>query len=169
YDQHGRTTTIQGPQEKAAGQAWTLRFSYSPACATPASTDSAAPSCISSARTEHADRQIGTDGKVSYKTDPIETILLADGVGHVLQTSKDASVSSSAGTAAQDSMIASGRVAWDAMGRTIAQYHPTSSTKGSSNTQLQAPDSSAPPAMTEYDAQDRPVLSVQPDGTKTTM
>lgn len=167
YDQFGRTTAILGPQERAMGQPWTLRFSYSPACAMPDDND--APNCISSASTEHADRQLGVDGKVSYRADAIETLLLSDGVGRVLQTSKDASVAQSAGVAAQDSMIASGRTAWDALGRTVAQYHPTASPKGTGNLQLQAPDGSAPPATTEYDSHDRPVLSVQPDGTKTTM
>jgi hypothetical protein len=81
----------------------------------------------------------------------------------VLQTKKDASVAESAGSAARDMMIVSGRVAMDALGRAIAQYYPTAQTKGSADTAfLEATDDTAKPTETTFDALDRATLTIVP-------
>lgn len=102
--------------------------------------------------TEHADRDVASNGNVSYKPDPIETVLFTDGLKRVLQTKKDASVADTSGSVPQNKMIVSGRVAMDALGRSIAQYYPTASLKGGSDFSfLKAVDDSADPTVTEYD------------------
>jgi RHS repeat-associated protein len=164
YDSFGRTQSVLGPQEQAAGQAYTIRFGY-----TPYINLDLAP-VASRARTEHADRDVASNGQVSYKADPIDTMLFTDGMKRVLQTKKDASVSEGNGVAAQDKMIVSGRVAMDALGRSIAQYYPTAQTKGNADTTFDTSvDTSASPTVTDYDVLDRATRTALPDGTITSM
>jgi hypothetical protein len=56
--------------------------------------------------------------------DTIDTLLFTDGLKRVVQTKKDASIFTGDGSRPQDSMIVSGRVAFDHVGRTIAQCYP---------------------------------------------
>ncbi|MFA6902444.1 MAG: SpvB/TcaC N-terminal domain-containing protein [Gallionellaceae bacterium] len=166
YDSVGRTQSVLGPQEKAAGKPWTINFTYVPYL----DTDAAATANVSYAKTEHADRSVNSSGQVSYKADTIDTVLFTDGTKRVLQTKKDASVSAGNGTAAQDMMIVSGRVAVDALGRAIAQYYPTASSKGGSDLAfLKTEDDSAKPTVTVYDLLDRAKSTTLPDDTTTTM
>jgi RHS repeat-associated protein len=166
YDSVGRTKSVLGPQEKSAGKPWTINFTYVPYL----NTDATATSKESYAKTEHADRSVNSSGQVSYKADTIDTVLFTDGTKRVLQTKKDASVSAGNGTAAQDMMIVSGRVAVDALGRAIAQYYPTASTKGGSDLAfLKTVDETAKPTVTDYDVMDRASRTTLPDDTSTAM
>jgi len=166
YDSVGRTKSVLGPQEKANGRPWTINFTYVPYL----NTDAAATTLPSYAKTEHADRTANSGGQTSYQPNPIDTVLFTDGTKRVLQTKKDASVAATPGTAPQDMMIVSGRVAMDALGRAIAQYYPTAITKGSSDLSFISDwDLTAKPTTTDYDVLDRATSTTLPDTTTTTM
>src|SRR5574341_1823187 len=68
-------------------------------------------------------------------------------------------------------MTVSGRVRYDAFGRSVASWHPSWEPKGAheSGNAAFAPgfDASAPPPTTAYDLLDRPLLVAAPDGTQT--
>jgi len=77
-------------------------------------------------------RHVDKDADGAYKNSgTIDTILLTDGLKRVIQTKKDATVLEGNTNTAQDKMIVSGQIAFDAFGRTIAQRYPTTEQKAS--------------------------------------
>ena len=101
YDDVGRTEIIKGPYEQEKG-AKTIEFVY-----TPYKDLDAAP-FVSWAKTMHYDRDADDIAK-----DTIDTYLYIDGLKRVLQTKKDVAINGA------DKMTVSGRVVFDAFGRTI--------------------------------------------------
>src|SRR5258708_31114414 len=71
-DDLGRVTQVTGPYELAAGVSYTIRFDYHPASAVP------------SAHTTHYDP--------AHPGNDLETTTFIDGLGHQLQSKKDATI-----------------------------------------------------------------------------
>lgn len=148
YDKVGRVDTITGPYQ--AGTAFnTIKFTYNPQAVVP------------SALTRHIDtfRDIN---------DPIETVLFADGLKRVLQTKKDATIHTSQDTDPQHVMIASGRLIFDHVGRTVQQFYPVTEGLGNQGVFNFAFDSVQPTVMT-YDILDRNTKTTIPDNTSTSI
>jgi RHS repeat-associated protein len=147
YDAAGRPSTVVGPYE-AANNETTIGFEYHPDAATPYAV------------TRHIDRQAD-----AVHQDTIDTIQFVDGLDRVIQTKKDASVSTGPDTAPQIAMIVSGRVNYDFAGRAVEQLYPTTEAKGAANTTFQAMTDTVAPTRTTYDVLDRPTRIVLPDNT----
>src|SRR6478609_6994143 len=113
------------------------------------------------ARTRHIDvfRSAG---------DPIDTVLFTDGLKRVIQTKKDISLFTGPTSSPADVMSVSGRVIFDAMGRSVAQYYPVTESLGNPGVFNEAFDSIAP-TRTTYDVMDRTTRTVLPDNTVTSM
>jgi len=140
YDKFGRIETIVGPYQVGTMD-YTLKFEYhhdvQPAYAV----------------TQHVDTYRGA-GK------SIETVLFIDGLRRVVQTKKGATVK------AQDKMVVSGRIEFDFLGRSIAQYYPVVENLG--NKGVFNPNIDSVPTVTEYDVLDRSIHVTLPDKTSTT-
>ena len=109
YDSVGRVSTITGPYEITAGQT-TIGFEYHPEAVVPYAV------------TRHIDKDASGILKPSGT---IDTILFTDGLKRVLQTKKDAAIHASADSSPADSMIVSGRVLFDHVGRCRPHRLPT--------------------------------------------
>jgi len=147
HDAKGRVTTVTGPYENGLDRP-TIAFAYHPEAQVPW------------ALTRHFDTY-------QQAADPLETVLFIDGLKRVLQTKKDAAVGTN-GAASQDRMIVSGRVIFDHVGRTVAQYYPVPENLGSQGVFNPAFDSVAP-TRTSYDVLDRVRQVVIPDNTRTSL
>ncbi|MBN2753625.1 MAG: hypothetical protein JXR81_02030, partial [Candidatus Goldbacteria bacterium] len=150
YDKFGRLVYVIGPFEAGTTKK-TIEFEYHPEADVPY------------ALTKHYDPYRDAAG-----VDTIDTLLFTDGLKRVLQTKKDASIFTAEGTAPQDSMIVSGRVVFDHVGRTIEQYYPVTEAKGSNDYFNETRDTQLPTLMV-YDALDRNIKTTIPDGTFTTI
>lgn len=152
YDQYGRTTAVYGPYDQGTGTP-TIRFEYHPEAPVPF------------AASFHLDRDANGNLKPGGT---IDTILFTDGLKRVIQTKKDATIHVSPISGTQDVMTVSGRVLFDELGRTTEQYYPVTEAKGGNFSFNPGFDTIAP-TRTVYDAIDRTVRTVLPDGTTTSM
>ncbi|HVQ93577.1 MAG TPA: GH-E family nuclease [Mycobacteriales bacterium] len=148
YDTVGRLASVVGPRE-AGDSRPTIAFEYHPEAAVPYAV------------TRHADRE--ADGRL--RTDTIDTIAFADGLGRIVQTKKDATVATAPGAAAADVMTVSGRSVFDSLGRAVEQTFPITEPKGAANTRLNPGVDTAPPTRVSYDILDRPLRTVLADGS----
>jgi RHS repeat-associated protein len=146
YDAFGRLATVVGPYEQGTGRI-TLAFQYNPNAAVPW------------ALTRHID-------VFRSLSDPIETALFTDGLKRVVQTKKDGAVSPVSGTTASDVMVVSGRVIFDAFGRTVEQFYPVTEPLGQAGT-FNAAFDTVQPTRTTFDVLDRVTSVVIPDNTTT--
>lgn len=144
-DAKGRVSTITGPYELAAGLPYTIAFDYDPD----------AP--VAYARTRHYDPETGGD---------IETYTFMDGFQRPVQVKKTGAMFAGDGVPDAMRMLVSGRVKFDAFGRTIEARHPVAETLGTEAAFNTNPDNIAP-ARTEYDVLDRPLKTILPDGATT--
>jgi RHS repeat-associated protein len=156
-DSWGRTVTIQGPKEIAAGKPFTIRHTYTGREPAPAGTTR--QRAVSMAITEHYDPQ---HSNIPNSPDnPIKTYTYCDGLGRIVQTRKEAAVNG------VEKLVVSGHTVVDALGRTVASYYPTE--KNLTDLVFAfAPDQSAPAATTTYDVLDRPLVQTAPDASTTT-
>src|SRR5262249_13533455 len=125
YDNFGRLSSVIGPYEQASGR-HTIDINYPDTLVQ--LPPPAPPLPILSAKTSHIDTLL--DPQLASGTNHIETVLFTDGLKRVLQAKKEASAvdpSPAAGGAVGTPahvMTVSGRVVFDAFGRTIAQFYP---------------------------------------------
>jgi RHS repeat-associated protein len=149
-DSKGRVERIIGPYELANPDAdYTIRFEYHP--------DAEVPWAL----TQHFDEQ--------HPDNPIETVTFTDGLGRPLQVKKDVAIFSGAGQPDVEQRSVSGRVVFDAFGRTISQRYPVlealAEDKGMFNYEVDV----VAPSTTSYDEIDRALVTTLPDGAITTM
>ncbi|MFH8477069.1 SpvB/TcaC N-terminal domain-containing protein [Streptomyces sp. NPDC018000] len=149
YDSVGRLDKVTGPYEKDSDRA-TITFGYHPEAAVPYAT------------TKHLDRAAS-----GARDDTIDTVTFSDGLGRVLQTKKDASVSVSPGATPTQVMTVSGRLKFDHLGRAVERYYPVTEDKGAANTTFNTSFDSVAPTKETFDVLDRSVRTVQPDGVTT--
>ena len=110
YDNLGRTVIITAPYEIDNDVSYTVKMEYHPHNYGTMNIEQNSSNPYSYACTYHYDPQ--------HPNDPIRTTLIADGLGRLLQTKKDAEIGG------QEKSIVTGRVKYDCLGRTTEQYHP---------------------------------------------
>ena len=150
-DEWGRTVTIRGPKEIAAGKPFTIRYTYAGREAAP--TGSTRQRAVSMAMTENYDPE--------HPQNPIKTYTYCDGLGRIVQTRKEAEIGG------VEKLVVSGHTVVDALGRTVETYYPT---EKSLTDVLFAfdPDQSASASTVTYDILDRPLVQTAPDASTTT-
>lgn len=141
-DAKGRIDTITGPYELAAGRPYTILFEYYP--------DAAVPYGV----TKHFDPATGGD---------IQTLTFMDGLQRPVQVKKTGALFVDRNSPDQTVMIVSGRVVFDAFGRTVESYYPVTEPIGSNNYTLDTIFDPANPTKTTFDVLDRPITHTLPD------
>ncbi len=145
YDRSGRLESVLAP----ADTGYTLRFEYWITYG-----DTVHKGDNPWARTSHFD--------IQHPDNPLSTTVIADGLGRVVQTRKDAEVNGS------ETSLVSGVVVYDCFGRAVKQFYPF--TDGVlTETYFQSDTSNGRASTTTYDILDRQILVTQPHGVKTTM
>ena len=145
-DDLGRISTITGPFELEAGLPYTIAFEYHPEAEVPW------------AGTKHYDP--------AHPDNDLETVTFIDGINRTLQVKKDGAIHTAPQDDDEEQMIVSGRLTFDAFGRTTENYHPITEAKGSEGTFNLAYDGIAPTRNT-FDVLDRELTVVLPDNATT--
>jgi RHS repeat-associated protein len=143
-DNVGRVKTITGPYEKT-GANKTIEFTYHPNDAIPW------------ALTKHYDP--------SNPKNTLNTVVLVDGLGRILQTKKDIALFDGEGKPDVEKMSASGKVVFDAFGRPVAAYYPTVGMADDASLSAYVDvEDSIDPTTTTYDILNRELVLTSPDG-----
>ncbi len=145
YDRGGRLESILAP----ADTNYTLRFEY---WITYGDTVHADDSPW--ARTSHYD--------IQHPDNPIQTTLICDGLGRVVQTRKDAEIDG------EEMSLVSGVALYDCFGRAVREFHPFTNNVLTETHFMPDTSSGMASAMT-YDILDRQTLITQPHGVRTAM
>lgn len=147
-DDIGRVSTIIGPYENGGGSTsnYTIKFEYHPEASVPY------------ALTSHFDSQ--------HPKNDLQTSIFIDGLGRVLQTKKDVAIFNGDGKSDTEMMSVSGRVIFDAFGRTTKAYYQTAEAIGSPASFNKNFDTVSP-TLTTYDVLNRAVTVTLPDGAVT--
>jgi RHS repeat-associated protein len=143
-DDKGRVVKIIGPYEKNGG--YTIQFSYSP--------DADIPWAL----TKHFDP--------AFPSNAIQTVTFVDGLGRVIQTKKDAAIFEGDTKADKEVMVVSGRVTFDAFGRTVSARYPVVDDAGDADAFIDLEDSVLP-TLTTYDVLNRALTVTLPDNAVT--
>lgn len=147
-DNVGRILTVRGPLEIASGQPFTVAYEYHPEAAVPW------------ALAKHFDP--------AHPGNLLETATFVDGLGRVVQTKKDGAIFMGANVADEEVMIVSGADRFDAFGRTIQRYYPTTEAKGATGVMNVVVDGIVP-ATTTFDVLDRLLTITLPDNSVATL
>lgn len=145
YDEFGRIIAVVGPNQQGSG-ADTLSFEYAPDAAVPWAQSHAIDTLYG-----------GT----------LDTVTFVDGLDRTVQTTHDATVATAAAEAPKHVVVASGRVVFDAFGRTVKQYYPTAAPLGA-EVAFHADFDAVDPAVSTYDVLDRLTKYVAPSHATTT-
>lgn len=149
-DAVGRIVKVTGPYEfdETNANAYTIKFVYHP--------DAEVPWAL----TQHFD--------LEHPDNPIETATFTDGIGRVIQIKKDGDIFNDPASEDTEQMIVSGRVLFDAFGRTISSRYPVVEDLGSQGVFNLSANGVVPTTMT-YDVLDRTLSTTLPDGAVTSM
>ncbi len=146
-DNRGRISTVTGPYELAAGKAYTIAFEYHPEANIPY------------AITHHYDPEYDND---------IDIITFMDGLGREIEIKKPGSLFKGKNQDDELRMIVSGGEIYDAFGRVVKNYYPTTEAMGAANVSLSFALGNVL-ATTDYDVTDRVLKQVLADGATETM
>lgn len=146
-DDVGRLTRFIGPYESAADVDYTIKFEYAPKANVPY------------ALTQHYDPQ--------HPDNPMETATFIDGLTRVLQVKKDGDVYDPAIGDDVEKRIVSGRVLFDAFGRTTTTHYPVEEEMGTAINNFNPAFDNIQPTTTTYDVLDRTQKISLPDGAMT--
>jgi len=139
-DAKGRIENVYGPLEPGIA---VIQFDYYPEANPPYAT------------TKHYDPcNPGND---------IETVTFIDGLKRVTQVKKDAAIFVDAGQPDMEEMICSGRLFFDAFGRTTESYYPVIADTNTATTDFYATPDDIAPTTTTYDVLDRALTVTIPD------
>ncbi|MBO7606647.1 MAG: hypothetical protein J6T28_03395, partial [Paludibacteraceae bacterium] len=138
-DDLGRTDTIVAPIEQSNGTPYTISYKYV--------LDKEKNYALSYAVTNHYDPQ--------HPDNPLQTITHVDGLGRPYQVKKDAEIYGEG-----EKMIVSGRVKYDALGRTIETYQPSTCALADATKIVAFNDKLL--NLSTYDAIDRPLTQTLP-------
>lgn len=145
-DDRGRIFRVTGPYELASGQSpYTILYDYHPEVAEPYAV------------TRHYDPETKDD---------IVTVTFTDGLQRPIQVKKTAVITTSPSSPATPGMIVSGRVIFDAFGRTVAEYYPIVEAPGL-ETIFNKNFNTVEPTEKQYDVLDREKIITLPDGSTT--
>ena len=154
-DSLGRMTGARGPYDSADSLA--IEVQYTPF----AVSNAHGITSPAYALTKHHCRNAET-GNSTIIT---RTIAHVDGFGRSVQVKKDGVITEN--ESQQHVLICSGRVVYDALGRAIQSWHPTT-TSTSALTSFNTAFDIVTPTNTSYDVLDRPTSVILPDGATTT-
>ncbi|MDX2069123.1 MAG: toxin TcdB middle/N-terminal domain-containing protein [Haliscomenobacter sp.] len=146
-DNRGRISTVTGPYELAAGKPYTIAFDYHPEAKVPY------------AITHHYDPEYDDD---------IDIITFVDGLGRAIEVKKMGSIFKGKNQDDELKMIVSGATVYDAFGRTIESYFPTTEPLGASNTSLSGTQGKISEIVT-YDVLDRVRTQKLADGATSSL
>jgi len=144
-DSRGRIKTITGPYEIAADKPYTIAFDYFPQAAIPY------------ALSRHYDPEHGGD---------INIVTFIDGLGRSIQIKKKISLFAGKKIGDKVQMVVSGKTLFDAFGRTLKSYYPTTENISGNNTTYNTNFGILNTTGT-YDIQDRPLKQTLADGATT--
>lgn len=144
YDRFGRLSSVTGPYEQG-GPVPTIRFDYGHQAVVPW------------ALTRHYDPLGDPTGN-----NTIDTVQFVDGLARVLQIKKDGTIHTGVASSPADVMLVSGRLTFDAFGRTVEQYHPVVEAMGAPTVMNTSYDTVAPTRFV-LDVKDRNVVATMPD------
>ncbi|MBO4333020.1 MAG: RHS repeat protein, partial [Paludibacteraceae bacterium] len=105
-DGYGRVDTIVAPNEQSAGNPFTIAYQYVNG---------------NDYKTRYA---VTNHFDVQHPDDPVTTVTHVDGLGRPLQVKKEAEIDGSV------RYIVSGKAEYDALGRTVRSYHPSTCAAG---------------------------------------
>ncbi|MFV0507006.1 MAG: RHS repeat domain-containing protein, partial [Bacteroidales bacterium] len=151
-DEMGRITQITAPNELAEGVPFTIRFEYHNAKLGSNGIDAPAY-----ALTQHYDPE--------HPDNFMNTTTFVDGMGRAIQVKKDGVVAE--GGSKQELSIVSGRAYFDAFGRAVKAYYPTTVSL-SEFAKFSNKFDNVTPTITTFDVMDRALQITMPDGTQTT-
>jgi RHS repeat-associated protein len=144
-DNRGRVIRITGPYEIAANKPYTIAFEYNP--------DSLVPYAV----TRHHDPEYNAD---------IVTYTFSDGLGRPIQLKKQAALFKGKNVPDDIQLIVSGRNFYDAFGRIVESFNPTTEVIGPRSRELSSARGQSQ-ATFAYDVLDRPLNSRLADGATT--
>lgn len=78
-------------------------------------------------------------------------MIFVDGLGRVLQTKKDVSIYQGEGKSDTEMMVVSGRVTFDAFGRTVSALYPITEPKDDTPGNFNPDKDGEKPTLSEYD------------------
>lgn len=139
YDGRGRLTTVRSPMERTGTP--TIAYTYG--------AEAADPWVLAT----HID---------PANNSTIGTVTILDGLGREIQTKENGTV---AGT---PQVIVSGAVDYDAFGRVVAEYYPTTEEAATPTGAFSAPRDGVEPTRTTYTIRDRIASVNEPGGRVTT-
>ena len=145
-DNHGRMTSFTAPIDLSKGRPYTIAVSYNP------------DSTISYAETRHYDPEYDSD---------IRVVNFVDGLGRSVEIKKQVALFKGKNQSDQVQMAVTGRVQYDAFGRSAMTYYPTSEAIGP-NTYIFNPAVGGIESAESYDVLDRTTKIVLADGATTT-
>ena len=161
YDDLGRMTGVRTPFDESYGN--TVSFSYKPIAETSNGTITTPAYSV----TTYYFRNYAITGADSYAfTDSMRVVTLVDGFGRPIQLRKDGVVWN--GSENVDSVIVTGRTAYDCYGRAVGSYYPSTADPLSVTDFTPGDQSGEYCTLTEYDELDRPLTVTLPDNTSTT-
>ncbi len=160
-DNLGRITSVLSPIDKPDVEIdgyspYTIKFEYSNALI----NDNGTISEPAKALTYHFNKF--SDNTEDYD---IMTVAFCDGFGRNIQVQKEAIVGNTTGQSAH-AMIVSGRTKYDAFGRVIESYYPTT-VNYNDNFNFISTFDNITPTISEYDILDRTTQNILPDNTIT--
>ena len=150
-DAKGRNERITGPFELALGLPYTIEFEYHP--------EPTNPDTIPYAITRHHDPETLED---------ILTYTFMDGLQRPIQVKKTGAIFAGNGQPDNIEMIVSGRVFFDAFGRTIEARYPLTEGLGSEST-FNPTINPVTPTLTTFDVLDRELTITLPDNSNTSL
>ena len=149
YDGLGRLEHVIGPLEQGTGHK-TIEFDYHPD----------APD-YAYAVAKHYDR---------YANDPantIDTVRFFDGIGRETETKADGNVAGVGPGTGTDVFVVAGAVEFDALGRSVKQWYPTTQPVAGNIGVYSYLTSDPYVSITKWDDADRVISSITPDGKET--
>ncbi len=146
-DERGRNIQITGPFELASGQAYTIKFEYDPDAVVPVAT------------TYHFEPE--------HPDNDIMTYTFMDGLSRPIQVKKTGALFNGDNNQDNIEMIVSGRVLFDAFGRTTNAFYPITEPLGT-ETVFNSTFDNVTPTRTTYDVLDRQLTVTLPDISSTT-
>jgi RHS repeat-associated protein len=149
YDTLGRLLNVTGPLEQGSGHK-TVEFEYHPD----------APS-YAYAVAKHYDRY------AADSTDTINTVRFYDGIGRETETKADGRVAGATAGVGADVFVVAGAVEFDALGRVVKQWYPTTQPLAGNLGVYSYLTSDPYVAITTWDDADRVSSSITPDGKET--
>ncbi|MCK0202728.1 hypothetical protein MWN41_06815, partial [Ornithobacterium rhinotracheale] len=143
-DAKGRVKSILAPKEAEKGLPYTIKYEYYPKAKVPY------------AKTYNYDAEHGKD---------IATYVYTDALGRTLQVKKTAAIFKGKDIPDEEKLIVSGKQIYDALGRVVKTYYPTTETPTEAFNTTQ---NTIEPTTIRYDTKDRVIEQVLPDGSSQT-